>query len=191
MSFAWVLVPIAYLVGTFPTAHLIGRFVGVDPTIEGSGNPGASNMIRVAGLSAGAVVLLGDVLKAAVPALVGYAAGGRVVAAAAGAAATVGHVLPLQRRFRGGKGVATFSGTSMVIWPIAAAAGLLTWLLLVRFTHRASVGSMVAAVVVPVGVAVVGRPVWEIALATGLALLVLVRHWSNLVRLVRRRESAL
>jgi glycerol-3-phosphate acyltransferase PlsY len=191
VSLAWVLVPISYLVGTFPTAQLIGGLVGHDPTVEGSRNPGASNMTRLAGRWAGGLVLVGDMLKAVIPVGIGYALDGRPLAIACGAAVVVGHIYPAQRRLRGGKGVATFGGTSLVVWPLAGFAALVMWLLVVKLTHRASVGSMVAAIMIVVGAAVGGRPIWEIAVAGGLAGLVLMRHWSNVVRLLRRQEAAI
>jgi glycerol-3-phosphate acyltransferase PlsY len=191
VSFAWVLVPVAYFVGTFPTAHLIGRLVGHDPMLEGSRNPGASNMTRLAGKSAGGLVLIGDVFKAVIPVGVGYLFGGRPVAVACGAAVVIGHVFPIQRRLRGGKGVATFGGMSLVVWPFVGFTALVSWAILVKASHRASVGSMVAALMVVAGTAIVGRPLWEVAVAAGLAGLVLMRHWSNLLRLLQRQESAL
>ena len=103
VSFAWVLVPAAYFVGTFPSAQLIGRLFGHDPMLEGSRNPGASNMTRLAGRWAGSLVLVGDMFKAVIPVGVGYLFGGRPVAVACGAAVVIGHVFPVQRRLRGGR----------------------------------------------------------------------------------------
>ena len=91
------------------------------PTREGSGNPGATNVLRVAGRRAGAIALVGDLLKGAVPAAVGWAVGGHGLGVACGVAAVVGHVLPATRRFRGGKGVATAAGMAVVLFPAAAA----------------------------------------------------------------------
>lgn len=191
VSFAWVLVPVAYFVGTFPSAQLIGRLVGHDPMVEGSRNPGASNMARLAGKWAGGVVLVADLLKTVIPVAAGYLLDGRSLAVACGTAVVVGHVFPVQRRLRGGKGVASFGGMSLVVWPLVGATALITWALLVKVSHRASVGSMVAAMMVAAGTTIAGRPLWEIAVACGLAGLVLMRHWSNLVRLVRRQEAAI
>src|SRR5689334_17894800 len=107
MSPTVVLVPLAYLAGMFPTARLVGGRTGHDPTHEGSGNPGASNVYRLAGRRAGAMVFLGDFAKGALAAGVGLAVGGRALGLACGAAAVAGHIAPVTRRFRGGKGVAT------------------------------------------------------------------------------------
>lgn len=191
VSFAWVLVPIAYFVGTFPSAQLIGRLVGHDPMVEGSRNPGASNMTRLAGKWAGGLVLVGDVFKAVIPVGVGYLFGGRSVAVACGAAVVIGHVFPVQRGLRGGKGVATFGGMSLVVWPVVGFTALVSWVIVVKVSHRASVGSMVAVLMVVAGTVIVGRPLWEVAVAGSLAGLVLMRHWSNLVRLLQRQEAAI
>ena len=110
MDLAWLLVVPAYLLGTFPTAIVVGRRVGRDPTAEGSGNPGASNTFRTMGRRAGATVLVGDVAKGALAAALGLLSGNRAVGVAGGLAAVLGHVAPATRRFRGGKGVATGRG---------------------------------------------------------------------------------
>ena len=183
--------PVAYVIGTFPTAQIIGWFVGHDPTAEGSKNPGASNMFRVAGRWAGVVVLLGDVCKAAIPALIGLWLGGRPLAAAAGAAAMLGHVFPMKRGFRGGRGVATFGATCLVLWPIVSLSALALWAVLVRVTGRASVGSLIGSLTIVAGVAVTGRPGWEIAVAATMAAVVILRHRENVARLLRREETSI
>lgn len=191
MDLWWLLVPASYLLGGFPTAHLIGRFTGNDPSSEGSGNPGASNMYRVAGRRAGAAVLIGDVLKGLVPAALGYLADGRPLATACGLAAMVGHIAPLTRGFRGGKGVSTLGGACVLLHPLVGLCLLLVWAVVMRIFRVASVGSLVMAVLLPVGVAVRGRPGWEVAAMAGAAVVIFVRHWSNIVRLVRNEERAL
>jgi glycerol-3-phosphate acyltransferase PlsY len=101
-----LVVALGYLLGTIPTAELVGRRAGHDPTLEGSGNPGASNVFRTVGARAGALVFAGDVVKGMVATGIGLAAGDRMLALVCGAAAVVGHIAPVTRRFRGGKGVA-------------------------------------------------------------------------------------
>ncbi len=187
----WLLVSGAYLLGGFPTAHLIGRLTGNDPSREGSGNPGASNMYRVAGRRAGVAVLIGDVLKGLVPTVIGFAVDGRPLATACGLAAMTGHVFPLGRGFRGGKGVSTLGGMSIFLHPFVSAGVVAIWALVMRRFRVASIGSMVMAVLLPVGVAFRGRAAWEIAAAAAAAALIIVRHWSNIMRLVRNEERAL
>ena len=185
------LVAVAYLVGTIPTAVLVGRRAGHDPTLEGSRNPGASNTYRVAGARAGIVVLLVDLAKGAVATGAGLAVGGRGLAVACGAAAVLGHCLPVQRRFRGGRGVATALGVALVAWPLVAVAVAAVWGLVAKAAGKASLASLVAVVALPVGVALTGRPGWEVAAAAGLGAFVVARHLPNILRLARGEEASL
>lgn len=185
----WLLVPVSYLFGTFPTAVLVGRVVGHDPTAEGSGNPGATNMYRVAGRGAAAVVLLGDLLKGVLPTLLGLLAGGRALGAAAGAAAIIGHIAPLMRRFQGGKGFATGAGVAFTMWPLVALGGLLVWLGSFKLFRRSSLSALLTVAVFPLGVWISGRDPWEIVYAAVFGLVIIGRHHENIRRLVRREES--
>jgi len=177
----WLLVLVSYAVGSFPTAELIGRLTGNDPTSEGSGNPGASNMFRVAGKRAGLAVLVGDALKGLVPAAIGFAADGRPLAVACGVAAMLGHILPFARGFRiGGKGVATLGGACLFLYPLITIALAAVWVLTVRLFRSAAIASFVIALLLPVGVALRGRPAWEVAAMAAATAVVIIRHWSNL-----------
>lgn len=190
MFWAWIAVIVgAYLAGTFPTAQLVGRRLGRDPTREGSGNPGATNVYRTAGRRAGAMVALGDVLKGAVPAGVGYLVDGRPLATVAWIAAVAGHVAPVTRGWRGGKGVATGAGGAVVLHPLVVAALAVVFGVVVKLTRRASLGSLSMAVLLPVGVAIVGRPAWEVVSSAALGALVLVRHGANVRRLLAGTEQ--
>jgi acyl phosphate:glycerol-3-phosphate acyltransferase len=185
-----VLVVGAYLVGTFPTAQLVGAREGVDPTRSGSGNPGATNVLRTAGRRAGALVFAGDVLKGAIPAAVGWAVDGRPLGVACWGAAVLGHVFPVTRRLRGGKGVATAGGGALVLHPAIGVILLAMFAVVVRVTRTASLGSVVIAVALPLLIAVAGRPGWEVAAASGVSVLVLARHAGNIRRLARREERS-
>ncbi len=185
-----LLVP-AYLLGTFPTAALVARAGGHDVLTEGSGNPGASNVTRLMGWKAGAVVMAGDFLKGTIAAGVGLAVGGRIGAYALGIAAILGHVFPVTRRFKGGKGVATASGALVVLFPWIVAGLAVVWFLLARVLKRASVASIVCTVLFVV-LAIVGGYDWvEIAVLAGLGVVILARHAANLRRLVRGEEPQL
>ena len=181
----------SYLLGTAPTASLVGRRTGHDVTTEGSGNPGASNTFRVAGARAGATVLALDLAKGAVAALAGLAVGGRGLAYACGIAAVLGHAFPATRRFRGGRGVATGAGLALVLWPVEGVVLALAWAAVARLWGKAALASLVVAVGLPVAVAVMGRPGWEVVAAAGLAALVVLRHAGNIARLVRGEERSL
>ncbi|HEU5081866.1 MAG TPA: glycerol-3-phosphate acyltransferase [Acidimicrobiales bacterium] len=178
-----------YALGTFPTAVLVGRRRGFDPTAAGSGNPGASNVTRIGGARAGALVLLGDAGKGALAAGLGYVVDGRTLAWFAGAAAVAGHLWPVTRRFRGGKGVATAAGVGSVCAPLAAVAMGLVFAALVKLSGRAAVGSIAIAALFPVAVAALGQSAVEVAVATAVAVVIIVRHRSNIQRLLEGSES--
>ncbi len=180
----------AYLVGTLPVALLVSRRSGHDPTREGSGNPGASNVYRIAGRAAGAIVLAADLGKGIAAAGAGWAIGGRDLALATGAAAVLGHVAPVTRRFRGGKGVATAGGVALVLWPLVSLVLVAVFVVLALTVRVASVGSLAMATGLPIGVAAAGRPGIEVAVAAGVAILVVARHHENIRRLVGGEERA-
>jgi acyl phosphate:glycerol-3-phosphate acyltransferase len=187
---AVAVVIISYVVGTFPTAILVGRSTGHDPTIEGSGNPGASNVFRTSGRAAGAKVLAGDMAKGAVAAGLGWAVDGRLLGFICVFAATVGHSYPVFRKFRGGKGVATVGGGVWVLLAPVALVCLIVFGLIVKVLKKASLGSLVIAVLVPIGAAIMGRPGREVAACIALCLLVILRHSGNIRRLVGGTELA-
>lgn len=184
-----VVTVVAYLFGTIPTARLVAARTGRDPSAEGSNNPGASNVYRLVGWRAGMVVLIIDVGKGIAATVLGWAAGGRNLALVAGAAAVLGHVAPLTRRLRGGKGVATAGGMALVLWPIPSAALIVVFALVAVTIRIASVGSLAMAAGLPLGVALSGRDWAEVASAVLVALLVIARHHENIARLIKGEEG--
>jgi glycerol-3-phosphate acyltransferase PlsY len=184
-----VLVPVAWLLGTFPSAQLVARAHGRDILREGSGNPGASNVHRLLGWRAGALVLFLDFAKGALAAGAGLAIGGRAGACILGVAAVVGHTNPLYRR--GGKGVAAAGGALVVLYPFIVIGLGVCWFVVARLLHKASLASLLATILFPVAVLVAGYDRWEVGVVAGLALLVLVRHSANIRRLLRREENDL
>lgn len=185
-----VVVLLAYALGTFPTAVLVGRRLGFDPTTSGSGNPGASNTTRIGGVKAGALVLLGDAGKGALAAGIGYLVGGRTLAWVAAAAAVAGHLWPVTRGLRGGKGVATAAGASLVCAPVASVISGVVFAVLVKLTGKAAIGSIVIAVLLPVLVALLGQHVVDVAIAAAIGAVIVVRHRSNIARLLEGSETA-
>jgi len=185
---ALVLVPLAYLLGTFPSAVIVARARGVDILAEGSGNPGASNVARVLGAKWGAFVFFLDALKGAVPAAVGLALDSRPGAYILVTAAVLGHMFPATRHFRGGKGVATMCGAMITLHPLVSLVLLPVWIIVRRASGKASVASLALTVGLPVALVVSGVPTWELVYALALCALVLVRHMDNIKRLIARRE---
>ncbi|MEP7047394.1 MAG: glycerol-3-phosphate 1-O-acyltransferase PlsY [Ilumatobacteraceae bacterium] len=180
--------PLAYLLGTFPSAVMVARSRGVDILTQGSGNPGASNVARVLGARWGALVFALDALKGALPALVGMSLDTRPGAYILVSAAVLGHMFPATRRFRGGKGVATMAGAMLALHPLPSLALLAIWIVARKATGKASLASLLITLALPIALAIAGVPVWEIGCVVGLCALVFVRHVDNIKRLIARRE---
>lgn len=181
---------LAYLIGSVDFAVLVARLQGKDIYSMGSGNPGASNALRSMGRKAGALVLLGDVVKGVVAAALGAALGGsEAVSAGAGLAAVTGHCYPIFHRFRGGKGAATLAGMLLWVAPWAGLGMVAVFIAVVVRTKIASIGSIAGATLAaPVAIwfdAARGWPLVWLLLAVAL---VLYRHRGNIVRLIRGSE---
>jgi glycerol-3-phosphate acyltransferase PlsY len=143
------------------------------------------------GWKAGLVVLLLDMGKGALAAGVGLALDGHRGAYILGVAAVLGHVFPITRRFKGGRGVATAAGVLVVVFPLVLAILAVVWLVIARGFHKASIASVVCAVLFPIIVAIRGNSVLDITVTAALAAIVVVRHFANLRRLVRGEELGL
>lgn len=178
----------AYFAGSFPTASAVGMISGHDHSKEGSGNPGASNVYRTSGAAYGLITVLVDVLKGFVPVLATMAILDRPWAAAVWAAATVGHVIPFARFRNGGKGVATGGGGSLPLFPYLGLAMVPIFIVVVKVTKRASVGSLVITVVLVIGVVIRHQHVVEIAASVVVAAVIIIRHRANIARLLSGEE---
>jgi acyl phosphate:glycerol-3-phosphate acyltransferase len=181
-----LLVPLAFLLGTFPSAQLVARAHGRNVMQEGSGNPGASNVARLAGWRAGLLVLAADFAKGAIAAGVGLSVGGRVGAYVLGIAAVVGHTFPIYRK--GGKGVAAAGGMLVVLYPWIVLVLLLTWGVLARVLRKASLATLPIVIAFPILVAVAGYDTWEIITVSAIAALLVLRHAANIRRLLHHEE---
>ena len=181
-----LLVPFAWLLGTFPSAVLVARARGRDIMTEGSGNPGTSNVARLLGWRWGLLVLVLDFSKGALAAGIGLAVGGRIGAYALGAAAIVGHTYPLFRK--GGKGVAAAAGALVVLYPLIVVGLAVVWVVIARVLHKASLASLLCTVLFPVAVFAFGYARWEVIAVSALAVLVVARHAGNIRRLLHRQE---
>ena len=181
----------AYGAGMFPTATLVGNKIGHDPTSEGSGNPGATNIYRLGGRLAGVGVALGDMAKGALPIGIALLLWDRPEAMAAWIGAVAGHVWPVLRRFRGGKGMATAGGGGLVLDPVIGLLCVVVFFGMVRLTRVAALGSLSVGVVYPVLALVMGWPGPEVVVAAVVMGVMAMRHHGNIVRLVRGTERKL
>ena len=183
---AIIAVVAAYFIGTLPSAIIIARSKGVDITTFGSGNPGASNVARALGWKYGGMVFVLDAAKGAIP--VAALLSDRPIAYLCGAAAIVGHIFPITRSFKGGKGIATGGGVLLPLHPPVMVGALITWLLIAKVGKKASVASIVVVPLVMIGLAIIGTPAWEIFAFIGLGVLIEIRHLSNIKRLITGTE---
>jgi glycerol-3-phosphate acyltransferase PlsY len=197
-----VAILIAFLLGSLPFSWLLVRFLrGIDLREVGSGNPGATNAWRVVGPGWGSVALFLDIGKGAAavlasPLLLGSEGGPDWLPAACGCAAILGNVFCPFLGFKGGKAVATASGVFLGLAPLAFGLTLLAFLLVVAVTRRVSIGSLVGAVVLPSVLTSqllfewTRPPHLSVVLLVWLAaLVVIVRHLSNIRRLLQGAES--
>jgi glycerol-3-phosphate acyltransferase PlsY len=184
---------LAYLIGAIPVGFLVARgFGGLDIRRAGSGNIGATNVLRTLGKLPAILTLLGDIGK-------GYLAVGaaRVLVpapwgAAAGAVlAVVGNCWPVFLRFRGGKGVATGFGAFLALAPWATGPAALVWLVVTASFRYVSLASVMACLCLPLGVTLLGYPRAAIGAAVGAATVIILRHRANLQRLANGREPRL
>jgi glycerol-3-phosphate acyltransferase PlsY len=182
----------AYLIGSVPFSYLVARAFGVaDVRRVGSGNVGATNVMRSAGKAAGLLALLLDALKGLTAALAvsRLEPSSSLLPALAAVAAVLGHMYPVWLAFEGGKGVATGVGAFLPLAPTATLVALLAFGLVLALTRYVSLGSMAGAVALAGAAFVLGGPAPVAWAATAAAALVVWRHRSNLQRLVRGTEG--
>jgi len=174
---------IGYLLGAIPFGLLLSRRLGLGNLREiGSGNIGATNVLRTGNRAAAAATLLLDAAKGAVAVLLARLVSGEDAAQLAGLAAFLGHCFPVWLGFRGGKGVATFLGLLLALaWPVGLAC-CLTWAVAVAVTRISSMGALMAAALSTIWIMALGYPPMFL-LGVVLTLLVFARHWKNIQRL--------
>ncbi len=186
----------SYLIGSIPASYIAGRLLrGIDLREHGSGNLGAANAFRVLGFTAALPVLLFDIGKgfAAVYLFPRLGGGGTVLALAAALAVVLGHNYSVFMRFSGGKGVGTTAGAFLALAPAATALCFALWLAMLLATRIVSVASIAAAAFLPVSIAFANRFLGArthyavTILAAAVAVIVIVKHRSNIARL---REGA-
>ena len=184
-----------YLLGSIPFGVLIMRAAGAgDPRAIGSGNIGATNVLRSGKKGLAALTLLGDGGKGALAVLIAWLVtrnmdlqSQAVLTSLAGGAAFLGHLFPVWLGFKGGKGVATFFGTLLAAaWPVGLAAGA-TWIAVAFVFRISSLGALAAALLAPVCALLLGRPAIAL-LALFMGVLIYLRHAANIRRLLKGEE---
>jgi len=191
MAVVWVL--LAYSLGSVSSAIIVCKLMGLpDPRSEGSGNPGATNVLRIGGKKAAALTLVGDMLKGYLPvalAMLFWLDAPTVIAI--GMAAFAGHLWPVFFEFKGGKGVATELGVLFGLNPIIGAISALVWLFIAKGLKISSLAALVAMALAPVATWFVsGLTTWTVGVAI-MSLILIWRHKSNIQRLLSGEESAI
>ncbi len=188
----WLLFTLGgYLIGSISSAVLISRVMGLpDPRLEGSGNPGATNVLRLGNKAAAALTLVGDLLKGTLPVLFALqVSGDQSVVAGAAAGAFLGHLFPVFFKFQGGKGVATALGVFLAVNPLMGLGLAVTWLATALVFRFSSLAALVAAASAPAWAWWTTQDPVYIALAIGLAAVLIWRHRANIRRLINGEES--
>ncbi|MGZ8189779.1 MAG: glycerol-3-phosphate 1-O-acyltransferase PlsY [Methylococcaceae bacterium] len=187
----WLFIPVAYLIGSISSAIIVCRLMGLpDPREQGSGNPGATNVMRIGGKKAAGITLLGDSLKGLIPVYAAKILGVPVeILAITGVAAFIGHLYPVFFEFKGGKGVATSVGVLLGFSWLLGFSVMGTWILIYKIGKISSLAALITFVMAPLYVwLIVGDAVLVVA-SVIMTVLLLWRHKSNIQRLLEGSED--
>jgi len=187
----WLFVPAAYLIGSISSAIIICRMMGLpDPREQGSGNPGATNVMRIGGKKAAAITLLGDSLKGLIPVYAANALGlPAELVATTGLAAFIGHLYPIFFGFKGGKGVATSVGVLLGFFWTLGLAFMATWYLVYKLGKISSLSALVASTLSPVFAWFITGNESIVTASVIMTVFLLWRHKSNIQRLLAGQEG--
>ncbi len=181
---------VAYLIGSIPVGLLLSKIQGKDPRKIGSGNIGATNVMRTAGKTAGIVTLLGDVAKGFLPVMIAnYYSNSSFFVSFIGFSAFIGHLYPVYLRFKGGKGVATALGVYLAISPLAILIDILIFTSVLFKWRYVSLGSLVGTFMMPVILIILGKPYMYIILSILIGIFIFIKHRDNIRRLAKGEEN--
>jgi glycerol-3-phosphate acyltransferase PlsY len=193
MSFPLTLITFAYLLGSISSAIIVCRVLGLpDPRGQGSGNPGATNVLRIGGKKAAAITLMGDMLKGLIPVLIAKLLGASIALQALVAlAAFLGHLYPIFFGFRGGKGVATALGVLLGLhWPVGLLT-IATWLVIAKLFKISSLSALISMLVAPLYIWWLIPDRSLIIAVVFMVALLFWRHRSNIRNLIQGTEGHL
>ncbi|MEM7541529.1 MAG: glycerol-3-phosphate 1-O-acyltransferase PlsY [Pseudomonadota bacterium] len=191
MLFATIAVLGAYFIGSVSSAILVCRLWGVDdPREVGSGNPGATNVMRHAGKLAALLTLVGDAAKGFIPVLIGRGFGLEIeIVACVGLAAFLGHLFPIFFAFKGGKGVATFIGVNLALAWWLGLSFIVIWLAMAASFRYSSLAALTASMALPFIAFYTALPLGVVVCLVAMVILVFVRHRSNIEKLCAGEEK--
>ncbi|MDI6727360.1 MAG: glycerol-3-phosphate 1-O-acyltransferase PlsY [Thermodesulfovibrionales bacterium] len=181
---------LSFLIGSIPTGLLIARTKGIDLRKVGSGNIGATNVLRAVGKEAALFTLIGDIAKGALPVAIGKFFGlGIFDAGILGISSILGHNFSLFLKFKGGKGVATSIGVLLAFSPHVALLTITIWLLTARWTRYSSLSALIAFGLLPLSIYMLDYSKEKMIIAVVITCLIFVRHTANVKRLMQGTES--
>jgi acyl phosphate:glycerol-3-phosphate acyltransferase len=185
-----ILLILSFLVGSIPSGIIVAKAKGIDLRKVGSGNIGATNVLRSMGKWPAAVTLLGDMMKGALAVALGrYLGADSLYEGLFGIAAILGHNFSIFLKFRGGKGVATSLGVLLIYTPLAACITVALWLVVSVFTRYSSLGAIVSFGLLPLNISLLGPDNKEkLFVGVVITLLILIRHMDNMRRLIKGTE---
>ena len=187
----YLFVPGAYLLGSLSSAIIVCRLMGLpDPRAQGSGNPGATNVMRIGGKKAAAITFFGDFLKGFVPVYLACLWGASpLILALAGLGAFLGHLYPVFFGFKGGKGVATSAGVLLGFSWWLGAAFMITWLLMYKIGKISSLSALIASALSPVFAWYLTGNMMIVTASAVMMVFLLFRHKANIQRLLAGEEK--
>lgn len=191
--FEWLFIPAAYLIGSISSAIIICRLMGLpDPREQGSGNPGATNVMRIGGKKAAGITLLGDLLKGLIPVYIAKSFELPMeLLAVVGLAAFFGHLYPAFFGFKGGKGVATSVGVLLGFSWALGFSFMGTWILIYKLGKISSLSALIASILSPVFAWFIVGDVKIVIASAVMTVFLLWRHESNIQRLLSGEEGKL
>ena len=190
MHFYILWIVIAYVIGSIPVGIILAKIRGADPRKVGSGNIGATNVMRAAGKTLGILTLIGDILKGFIPTTLAlYSEQPAFVIAAIGFATFIGHLFPLFLKFKGGKGVATAAGVYLAVSPLAILINVVIFIFVLLKWRYVSLGSLVGTGLMPLALLALNKPHEYVYLSWVVGILIFVKHKDNIRRLLEGKEN--
>lgn len=180
---------LSYLLGSIPFGVLVSKFKGIDLRSKGSGNIGATNVLRTIGKGAAAFTLIGDLLKGSLAIISAKYFLVEPWIAISGIAVISGHIFPLFLKFKGGKGVATAFGVILIYSPLVAICSISLWVIMVYVFRYSSLGAIISFLFLPVIMALLDPEKVKILLSVFISGVIILRHKENVKRLFKGMET--
>lgn len=188
MNILWIIV--SYLVGSIPVGIILAKMRGTDPRKVGSGNIGATNVMRAAGKTIGIMTLAGDILKGFIPtAIMLHYGQPAIIVASTGLATFIGHLFPVFLKFKGGKGVATAVGVYLAVSPLAILINVVIFVFVLLKWRYVSLGSLVGTALMPAAFLILNQPREYIFLSIIVGIFIFLKHKDNIKRLLDGKEN--